>query len=397
MSCPGCHESAGFVGYRDKKITSLVGDMKLSRPYYHCKHCYKGIWLWDEILHLSPERLTPGAQEVVALHGITNSFGKAANKVLTKSAGLSLCESTVERTTEGAGERLGTWLEEGEVFGPTALETPAAAFQWHRDAEGKTCAYVGVDATGVMQQGPNGAKADGRMVDVGMIFNPQPRTEEDEDICKPCDGVRYLAGDYTLEQLGPQMRSQGAQVGMDAAERWIALTDGGNGLEHFIDVNFPRAEKIIDFRHVSEYVNDFAKAYRVGGAGDALAATWCHKLKHEGGAALLAELASLDRTTMSASAQEEYDDALSYLGNHWKRMDYPTYLKKGWQIGTGAVESACKTVVNQRLNMGGMRWGEEGSDAVCHLRALYCSSPDQWDAFWRHTPKSERVKTQMAA
>ncbi len=29
-----------------------------------------------------------------------------------------------------------------------------------------------------------------------------------------------------------------------------------------------------------------------------------------------------------------------------------------------------------------MRWGEEGSDAVAHLRALYRSDPDQWDAFW---------------
>jgi hypothetical protein len=66
------------------------------------------------------------------------------------------------------------------------------------------------------------------------------------------------------------------------------------------------------------------------------------------------------------------------------RMDYPTYLRRGWEIATGAVESACKTVVNQRLCMGGMRWGEEGSDAVAHLRALYRSDPDQWDGFWRN-------------
>ena len=63
-------------------------------------------------------------------------------------------------------------------------------------------------------------------------------------------------------------------------------------------------------------------------------------------------------------------------------MDYPAYLKHGWQIGSGAIESACKTVVNQRLCLGGMRWGEEGSDGVAHLRALYRSDPDQWDGFW---------------
>jgi hypothetical protein len=386
MICPHCQDDAGFVGYREKNIGSLVGMMRLSRPYYHCEHCHHGMWPWDEILRLSPERLTPGAQEILSLLGILNSFGKAADRVLEKATGLRLSESTVERTTEGAGERLGQRLADGEVFGPKVH------WQWHPDAEGKSCAYVGVDATGIMMQGRDGAKAEGRMVDVGMIFNPQPRASADEDICKPCDGVRYLAGLYTLEELGLQMRRQGAQVGMDAAERWIALTDGGSGLEHFIDVNFPRAEKIVDFRHASEYVNDFAKAYRPNEEGAQLAETWCHQLKHEGGKALLAVFEGLDRSAMTATAQQQYDKTLTYFRNQVHRMDYPTYLSKGWQIGTGAVESACKTVVNQRLNMGGMRWGEAGSDAVCHLRALFCSDPDQWDAFWYHKPRKPQAR-----
>jgi hypothetical protein len=380
MSCPHCKNDAAFVGYREKFVRCLTGQMRLSRPYYHCPHCHHGIWPWDEILRLSAERLTPGAQEVTSMLGILNSFGNAADRVLEKTTGLRLSESTVERTTEDAGARAGQWLAAGEVFGPKVN------WKWHRDAEGKTCAYVGLDATGILMQGPDGAKVDGRMVNVGMIFNPQPRAVNDEDICKPCDGVRYLAGLYTLEELGPQMRRQGAQVGMDSAERWVALTDGGNGLEHFVDVNFPRAEKILDFRHASEYVNDFAKAYRPKEVGVKLADTWCHQLKHEGGKSLLAIFEGLDRSQMTTTAQPEYDKTLTYFRNQVHRMDYPTYLAKGWQIGTGAVESACNTVVNNRLNMGGMRWGEEGSDAVCHLRAIYCSTADQWEAFWYHTP-----------
>ena len=67
-------------------------------------------------------------------------------------------------------------------------------------------------------------------------------------------------------------------------------------------------------------------------------------------------------------------------------MDYPRYLAHGWQIGSGPVESACKTVVANRLKGSGMRWGEDGSDAVCHLRALYFSQPGQWEAFWKNYP-----------
>ncbi len=90
MICPHCQDDAGFVGYREKNIGSLVGTMRLSRPYYHCEHCHHGLWPWDEILRLSPERLTPGAQEILSLLGILNSFGKAADRVLEEGHGPAL-------------------------------------------------------------------------------------------------------------------------------------------------------------------------------------------------------------------------------------------------------------------------------------------------------------------
>jgi hypothetical protein len=106
----------------EKNIRSLVGTMRLSRPYYYCEHCHHGIWPWDEILRLSPERLTPGGQEIVTLLGTLNSFGKAAERVLEKATGLRLSESTVERTTEGTGERLGQRLADGVI--PSTGVTP---------------------------------------------------------------------------------------------------------------------------------------------------------------------------------------------------------------------------------------------------------------------------------
>src|SRR5262249_31791001 len=178
--------------------------IRIRRGYYHCKHCHHGHFPWDEILRLSPQGLTPGAQEVVALAGVQEAFTKAADWTLQKMAGIRLSESTVQRTTEAAGKRLAGQRAAGTVFGPPA------GWDWHRDASGQTCAYVSVDATGVLMQGPQAAKADGRMAYVGMIFNPQPRRRDEEDLCKPCDGVRYLAGHYTLPELGLQMRREAA-------------------------------------------------------------------------------------------------------------------------------------------------------------------------------------------
>lgn len=379
MSCPKCKESAKFKEYRGKTVVSLLGEIRIPRGYYHCGACGAGHFPWDEILRLTARALTPGAEEVVSLLGSQNAFGTVAELTLRKAANIRLSESTVQRTTEDAGERVGKRLKAGEVFGPPI------PWHWHRDRGGKTCGYVGIDATGVMMQGPDGGKADGRMAYVCMVFNPQPRDmDDDETLCKPCDGVRYLAGHQTLEELGPQMRRQAGQVGMDSADIWIALTDGGNGLENWIDVNFPGSVKILDFRHASEYLCDLAKTLKTGDDADALAHSWCHTMKHEGGRRILEELESLDRRTFRQAARDQYLKTTNYLRNNLHRMNYPAYLKRGWQIATGAVESACKTVVNQRLCMGGMRWCESGSDALCHLRALCRSDVDQWDEFWNH-------------
>jgi hypothetical protein len=376
MTCPNCKESARFVTYRPKTFVSLLGDIRFGRGYYHCEHCHQGHFPWDQTLRLSTMRLTPAAEEVITFSGIKESFGKVADRSLYKLTGLRQSESTVERVTEAAGERLDKLLEQGKVFGE------AKSWDWNRDRNGQTCGYLSADATGIMMQGPEGAKADGRMVNVGMVFNPQPRSLDDNDIAKPCDGVRYQAGLFTLNQLGERLRRQAAQVGMDKVDQWIALSDAGNGLENFFDVFFPRAVKIVDFRHVTEHLTPLAKLLQPGKDGEELLSSWCHQLKHEGGARLLAVLEKLDRDKMDEATRTEHDAALTYFRNHSARMKYPDYLKQGWQIGTGAVESACKNVINHRLNMGGMRWGEEGGHALANLRALFRSDADQWDAFW---------------
>ena len=80
--------------------------------------------------------------------------------------------------------------------------------------------------------------------------------------------------------------------------------------------------------------------------------------------------------------REQRSKVERYFGNNLGRMEYPEYQAEGWQIGSGAVESACKTVVGQRLKGAGMRWSERGGDALCHVRALYRGELGQWPAFW---------------
>jgi hypothetical protein len=297
---------------------------------------------------------------------------------------LRVGESTVERATEAAGRDVGDRLAEGAVFGP------AKDRAWHKDAEGKTCAYVSLDATGVGRQGPGGAKAEGRMVTVAMAYNPvpeEPTRRARPEAPAPRFDVRYLAGLDGIATLGGPLRRQAAQVGMERAERWIAISDGGAGLEGWLGANFGRVEAVIlDFYHAAEYLGTLGRALHPDDE-DARAAwlgPWRHRLKHEGGSAVLTALRGLE--VRGLAAREALAKVVRYFENQAHRMDYPRYVAKGWSIGSGPVESACKTVIGQRMKGAGMRWGEDGAYRVGHLRALFKSGDRQWDAYWHPAP-----------
>jgi hypothetical protein len=326
-------------------------------------------------LGLTEKALSPGAAQVVAQAGVLASFAEASERTLKTMCGLTVSESTVQRTTEDAGQRVAERLEEGQPQGPKR------SWPWQRDAEGRTCAYISIDHTGVRQQGPGGQRADGRMAGVGMVYSPR---SDHDDRRPPPRQVRYLSGFYELDELGRQLRREAEAVGLMEADQQIALSDGGSGLEDVLRKFFPSATLILDFWHAKEHLVELAQALHPHdeAARARWLDSWCHQLKHQGGGAVLASLQSLDIASHNEHVREVHRQQVTYFRNHSHRMDYPAYLARGWQIGSGPVESACKTVVGNRLKGGGMRWGSDGADAVCHLRATYLSEPVCWNMLW---------------
>jgi hypothetical protein len=329
--------------------------------------------------------LTPGARQLVWIAGAVDSFAEAATVVLRKPAGLRVSESTVQRTSEAVGQGIGQRQAAGETFGASQ------PWSWHKDADGKSCGYVAVDLTGLGMQGPQGAAAEGRMAAVGMTSNPVPEEQArwaQPQRPTPQFQARSVAGRDGQASLAEPLRRQAAQVGLDRAERWIALSDAGAGLEDLLRVNFGRVEAVIlDFSHAAEHLGDLGRALDPGDETTRAEGIeqWCHRLKHEGGPVVLEALRALPLEGREA-VRQVHAEVVGYFANQGHRMDYPRYQAKGWAIGSGPVASACKTVIGKRMKNGGMRWGADGADEMCHLRARFASGEQQWDAYWHPNP-----------
>lgn len=360
-----------------------MGEVRFERAYYHCQHCGRGEFPGEKALGIVDHQ-TPAHREVVTLAGMLNPFAEGAEQVLDRLTALRVATSTVQRTTEAVGAQVAELQRSGAIF-----QEESAVWEWSQDAQGQSVAYISVDATSVPQQGKHREKREGRMPNVGAIFNPAPRKQKDRRDRQLCD-IHYVAGLISLPQMSARLRQEARAVGLGRAQVVIGLTDGGAGLEDCLleavtGLGNDQIVFILDFHHARDHLVEFAK----GLCEDEARRTeqiriWTETLKSQGGASLLRDLEALDLSSRGESVRESHRRLTGYVRNNLHRMDYPTYVKNGWQIGSGVIESACKTVVCRRMKQGGMRWREKGTDALCHLRSLYFSSDHRWQYFWSH-------------
>ena len=367
MVCPLCESVAKFHSYQARRPLTAHGEVTVPRAYYYCGRCRQSYLPYDEALGLT-DAISPGLMPLVCLAGTLLPFADAAQDVLQRFAGVRLSASTVLRCTEAAGERLRAQQKEGRMVKPTQAEP-----KWTGPRRaGHPQAYVGLDAFSVPMQGPGASQAEHRMLYTALLYTPDK------------EHTRYLV-DFELDALAEQVRAQARALGLAQVSDLIAVTDGGNGLEEALQRHLADdLTTILDWYHAAEHLCDFAGAWHA--RDEPARQQWAHQAKgilyEQGGEALLAHLRALVLPPCtSAEVREELRKVIGYFENNRHRTDYPSYRRKGWDIGSGPTEAGCK-IIGERLKGSGMRWAEEGAATVAALRALYVSGGKVWDGFW---------------
>lgn len=159
-------------------------------------------------------------------------------------------------------------------------------------------------------------------------------------------------------------------------EQIVFLSDGAPWLKNWIEEAFPQAVSILDFYHLMEHVGDFAEAFF---ADKQTATQWVEAQKKLFLQSKAAEVV-INIEALPAPKQKQPLKAklLAYLEANFERMDYQHYQTIGCGIiGSGAIESAHRTVVQKRMKLSGQRWSMQGAGHMLNLRAVYMNG--QWD------------------
>jgi len=172
----------------------------------------------------------------------------------------------------------------------------------------------------------------------------------------------------------------------------VVLGDGADWIwryaRQFVGIGQVQVVEIVDIFHAFEHLWTVANA--VFGAGSAKAGEWVDPLKRQleerGAGPILEALGQLQAEDEGAA--KEVRNALAYFTEHAARMDYPRFIALKSPIGSGAVEGACKVILEEREKGTGMRWSGRGAQAVATLRALHRSG--RWREFWQTHPQRRR-------
>lgn len=346
-----CGGAARFKNYYNKLRVTLSGELVIHRAYYYCKSCGSGFCPLDEKLELDGLSTSVGVRTKVGRLASWLPFEEVSVE-LRELLGIHVSKNTVERVAEAMGERVNQERQQKEQMTLSGMvEAPA---------KGPKRLYVGIDGTGVPMRG--GGTHESK---TSVIYETEER--DGKTLIK---NAEYLATLERVESFGDQVYSAAYARGVENAGEVVALGDGAPWIWRSFAHHYPGAVEILDFFHASEHLNEVARAWY--GEGTQKAKQWVEARECD----LLSDC--VDTVIRSIQSwRPEAEDArevrrknLGYFLTNMQRMRYATFKAQGYHIGSGLVESACKTVVGQRMKQSGMHWSEPGAEAILSLRSL---------------------------
>lgn len=155
---------------------------------------------------------------------------------------------------------------------------------------------------------------------------------------------------------------------------------------------------ILDIIHVATYVWKAAKAFyshrehQEAFAQDRL----LRILQGDVRGVIEARRRMASQRNLTGPKRQEVTTACNYFESNVQRMRYDEYLQAGYPIASGVIEGACRHIIKDRMEQGGMRWTLAGAEAMLNVRSVCASSI--WEDFgtWRQAEQAPTVHPHRA-
>lgn len=280
------------------------------------------------------------------------SFQRAEEK-LKRTMGVSVDDDTIRKAADYIGRAVfeedcrraeGTWAE----FCIKPLP-PAARKQ-------KGVLYIETDGSAVNTRVQDENGSTWRENKLAIFFstdNIYKWKNKKGELCRKIEKKEYISYIGSVSEFKKHVLAGAIRNGYGRYEKTVVLSDGAEWIANMKEELFgDDAIQILDFFHLSENVYSYGRAKFKMDESKYIpwAENKCAKLKEGKWKEVLGEL----------NPDETYKNTVNlyhYIESNKEHIDYPGYSEMGLFIGSGAVESSNKTIVQRRFKQAGMRWG----------------------------------------
>ena len=352
-------------------VQGIFGSITLQRDYYYHPGKAAGHYPADCALGLEGA-FTPALARLMCLEGADESSFEKASSHLQETGGITVSGRQIQRVVQRVGAAATAWQKRESASAP--CDAPIM--------------YVSADGTGVPVrrcelEGRRGKQSDGtsktRMVYLGCVFTQHKQDEKGHPL-RDYESTTYVSSFDAVDDFGIWLRREALRRGMGGAKQTVLLIDGASGLEKLGQNYFPGCVQIVDFYHALEHLEQVVGLLweKTQPEHQKQRSRWVKQLLKDGVTRIIQAARAAALQNGQADAMEK---ALGYFEHNVARMQYGSFRRRGFFIGSGVIEAGCKTVVGSRCKQSGMFWSTPGAEKIIAFRCIHQSH--RLTSFWK--------------
>jgi hypothetical protein len=382
--CPNCGQTMRRQDTREVSWFARCGRLHAAVSRYRCPPCRYECRPLLALLDVEPGRISGALARLLALLATVAPYPLAA-RLAWLLLGVVISPMGIGRVAQRLGEAAARYQDDLSQYHADSRSVGAST------QAAPSAVVLGVDGCSLgMQVRSQRRRRKGsetlpplpiieegrfREVKTGVLLLPSERVETSP-------GRRSVVRRFLVTCLGDadaifaRLYAQLRELGWVGSHTVVVVV--GDGAEWIWNraTMFVRRCEILDFWHALEHAWEFAQLRY--GEGSAPADGWVHTIGEDLRAGKVQEvIGRLKRLRpKTPELRQSLQALIHYYSENAGRMRYDEYLRLGYGIGSGAVESAHKQVVHARFRQAGMRWSEAGARRLLALRLLLLN--DNW-------------------
>lgn len=350
-----------------RNLKTVFGTISISRAVYSEYYSGGQKSFLDEKLRIENKKTGPLMKYWTDLMGTIAPFDEAAD-ILNKIRGIDVSTKQVEVSTEEVGAKITKSHDENikHIELNSKGEVPPANINLNLNAE--RIVYIETDGCHINTHN------DWKECKTFMLFGVEKSSGDEQRITNKF----YYSTMKDVNEIKRQLKYHLDRYCGSDEVKVVCVGDGAKWIWNMMKELFHKdiypsgIIEIVDWYHAIEKIGDIKKEIFSDEEEGNNFYEQCKEYLKKGNVEVIEQMLVELRDKQKLEERKKFvDERLKYFMRNKKKMRYERFKEQGLCIGSGAIESANKYVVQRRVKLQGMKWNEDNANYMVHLRAEY--------------------------